>query len=653
MFIKKLQVFNYKSYLDSGLMEFSPGINIIVGRNNAGKTSLLEVLTLEFENHPHRSLKTLPNKLSSIQEESKIQITLNIDKEEVRSFIKKLFILGIPRAATENYHFFADKYEDDPDKYHDQYMSAIDESVRYAVRQFKDFLENPDFIQTSLFLQPNLKIENRSLIKLLNFESYKQAFEKVFYKVKYDDSDQIVIEETTSYSDKDGIVQEPFVNYNGKIQESIGYKLFDKFQNRIYRFQAERLNIGICKYESKADTNLKSNASNLAEVLFILQGKIPGMFAQFNKLVSDILPEIKWISVVMRDDANVEVLVWNTDNLHRNDLSLPLSSCGSGVSQVLAILYILVSSEEHRTLIIDEPQSFLHPGAAKKLIETIKQFPQHQYFIATHSPEIITSANPSTIIKLQYQECETTASVINPKEIESQNEILAELGVRLSDVFGADSILWVEGQTEEKCFPLILEKVAKTTLMGIKILSVNSTDALLDGKRSDLVFDIYTKLTTGASLFPPAIGFIFDRESKTETKIQELKKRGVTFLRLPMYENYLLDSEAISVTINEEATWLEIPINITQVHQYLDKIKQEKSYRLQGVKREEVSDNNWLAKIHGAKILESMFQELCNNKLEFRKTKHSYKLTEWLVENKPNFLSELAEELKNSLNKSQ
>ncbi|MEH1890809.1 MAG: AAA family ATPase [Nostoc sp.] len=653
MFIKKLQVFNYKSYLDSGLMEFSPGINIIVGRNNAGKTSLLEVLKLDFENHPHRSLKTLPNKLSSLQEESKIQITLHIEKEELRNLIKNLSIIGIPRAATEKYYFFADKYEYDPNEYHDQYMSAIDESVRYAVRQFKDFLENPDFILTSLFLQPNIKMENRSLIKLLNFELYKQAFQKVFYKIKYDDSDQIVIEETTSYSDEDGIVQEPFVNYSGKIQESIGYKLFEKFQNCIYRFQAERLNIGICKYESKVDINLKSNASNLAEVLFILQGKIPGMFAQFNKLVSDILPEIKWISVVMRDDTNVEILVWNTDNLHRNDLSLPLSSCGSGVSQVLAILYILVSSEEHRTLIIDEPQSFLHPGAAKKLIETIKQFPQHQYFIATHSPEIIASANPSTIIKLQYQDCETTASVINPKEIESQNEILAELGVRLSDVFGADSILWVEGQTEEKCFPLILEKVAITTLMGIKILSVNSTDALLDGKRSDLVFDIYKKLTTGATLFPPAIGFIFDRESKKETKIQELKKRGVTFLRLPMYENYLLSPEAISVVINEEATWLETPISITQVQEYIDKIKQEKSYLLEGVKREEVSDNNWLAKIHGANILSSIFQELCDNKLEFRKTTHSYKITKWLVGNKPDFLSELAEELRNILHKSQ
>ncbi|MEH2424148.1 MAG: AAA family ATPase [Nostoc sp.] len=652
MFIKKLQVFNYKSYLDSVLMEFSPGVNIIVGRNNAGKTSLLEILKLDFENHPHRSLKTLPNKLSSIQEESKIEITLHIEKEELRSFIKSLSFVGIPRAATKNYYFFAEKYEDNPSDYYDQYMSAIDESVRYAVRKFKDFLENPDFIQTSLSLQPNMKMDKKSLIKLLNFETYKQAFKKVFYKIKSDDSDNIILEETT-YSDDDGIVEEPFVNYSGKSQESIGYKLFEKFQNSIYRFQAERLNIGICKYENKADINLKSNASNLAEVLFILQGKIPGMFAQFNKLVSDILPEIKWVSVVMRDDTNVEILVWNTDNLHRNDLSLPLSSCGSGVSQVLAILYILVSSEEHRTLIIDEPQSFLHPGAAKKFIETIKQFPQHQYFIATHSPEIIASANPSTIIKLQYQDCETTTSVINPKEIESQNEILAELGVRLSDVFGADSILWVEGQTEEICFPLILEKVARTTLMGIKILSVNSTDALLDGKRSDLVFDIYKKLTTRATLFPPAIGFIFDRESKTETKIQELKKRGVTFLRLPMYENYLLYSEVISVVINEEATWLETPISITQVQEYLDKIKQEKSYLLQGGKREEVSENNWLSKIHGANILSSLFKELCENKLEFRKTKHSKKLTEWLVENQPNFLSELAQELENSLNKTQ
>ncbi|MHC5729400.1 MAG: ATP-dependent nuclease, partial [Nostoc sp.] len=256
-------------------------------------------------------------------------------------------------------------------------------------------------------------------------------------------------------------------------------------------------------------------------------GRNPGRFKRFNDSVSSVLPQIKAVSVRHKDAFIVEIMIWTIDpNSERDDLSFPLASCGTGVSQVLGILCILITSQDPRTIIIDEPQSFLHPGTAKKLIETLKQFPQHQYIIATHSPEIIASANPSNIVKLQYRDWETTASVINTKEIESQNEILAELGVRLSDVFGADSILWVEGQTEEKCFPLILEKVIKRTLIGMKILSVNSTDALLDGKRSDLVFDIYKKLTTGATLFPPAIGFIFDRESKTETKIKELEKRG-------------------------------------------------------------------------------------------------------------------------------
>ncbi|MEH1815747.1 MAG: AAA family ATPase [Nostoc sp.] len=652
MFIKKLQVFNYKSYLDSGLMEFSPGINIIVGRNNAGKTSLLEVLTLDFENHPHRSLKTLPNKYSSIQEESKIEITLHIEKEELRNFIKQLSSkIGIPAPKLDhNYiELVLPQYHNEPEIYDREYINFLHDSVKYAFKQFKQFLNDSNFLEISLFLRFDLKLDDKSLRRLLNFESYEEGFDENFYQLYYE-YDELSLQEVY-YFDDYHLNQVDFMKYKGKIEESIGRNIFKIFQTRIYRFHAERLNIASCRFENNKE--LKDDASNLPEVLFILQGKIPGMFDQLNKLVSEILPEIKWFSVVMRDNANVEILIWNTDNLHRHDLSLSLSSCGSGVGQVLAILYILVSSEEHRTLIIDEPQSFLHPGAAKKLIETIKQFPQHQYFIATHSPEIIASANPSNIVKLQYQDCETTASVINPKEIESENEILAELGVRLSDVFGADSILWVEGQTEEKCFPLILEKVARTTLMGIKILSVNSTDALLDGKRSDLVFDIYKKLTTGASLFPPAIGFIFDRESKTETKIQELEKRGVTFLRLPMYENYLLDPEAISVTINEEAKWLETPISLTQAQEYLDKIKQEKSYLLQGVKREQVLESNWLSNIHGANILESMFQELCDNKLEFRKTKHSYKLTEWLVENKPDLLSELAEELENTLHKSQ
>ncbi|WP_413175163.1 AAA family ATPase [Anabaena azotica] len=590
MYIKKLQVFNYKSYFDSGVMEFTPGINIIVGKNNAGKTSLLEVLTLDFENQPHRildfekypdrSLRTLPNNISGIKEESKIEITFYIASDE------------------DNYLAIKKVFEENPD------LSLIEVSV------YQDYLE----IKLSLKFDYKINEVVRNTTEVISHYTY----------------------ETRDISQKMKL-------FSNNIDTFI-YK-FNILVSRIYKFKAERLNIGSCKFEN--NNQLKSDASNLAEVICILQGKNPGVFSQLNKLVSSILPEIKWISALPRDNSEVEIIVWTLDTqLNRDDLSLPLSSCGSGVSQVLAIVYILVSSiHESRTIIIDEPQSFLHPGAAKKLIETIKQFPQHQYFIATHSPDIITTADPSNIIKLQYQDCETTASVIDAKDIDLQKEILNELGIRLSDVFGADSILWVEGETEEKCYPLILEKILDKQLRGIKILAVQQTGDF-EGTKANLVFDIYKKLSEGSNLFPPAIGFLFDSEGKSEEekKIwQERSKKPVEFLSRRMYENYLLDPEAIAAVFNEENQSRQEPLsNITKVdvEEWLDKKQQE----------EGLSEEEWLYKVHASNILEQLFSNLSQRKIKFRKPKHSYELTKWLVENKPGFLSGLAEEIAKMLN---
>ena len=52
MLISKVQVLNYKSFRDSGWIEFRSGINIITGQNSAGKTALLEALASNFQNIP-------------------------------------------------------------------------------------------------------------------------------------------------------------------------------------------------------------------------------------------------------------------------------------------------------------------------------------------------------------------------------------------------------------------------------------------------------------------------------------------------------------------------------------------------------------------------------------------------------------------------
>src|SRR5229473_1370202 len=60
MYISRVQIGNYKSFLGPPPLEFTQGFNIISGQNNAGKTALLEIAGLNFLGVPHRSIRTIP-----------------------------------------------------------------------------------------------------------------------------------------------------------------------------------------------------------------------------------------------------------------------------------------------------------------------------------------------------------------------------------------------------------------------------------------------------------------------------------------------------------------------------------------------------------------------------------------------------------------
>lgn len=52
MYISKFELRNYKSYYEPNAIELGPRFNIITGQNNAGKTALLNALTLNFTGDP-------------------------------------------------------------------------------------------------------------------------------------------------------------------------------------------------------------------------------------------------------------------------------------------------------------------------------------------------------------------------------------------------------------------------------------------------------------------------------------------------------------------------------------------------------------------------------------------------------------------------
>jgi predicted ATPase len=146
-----------------------------------------------------------------------------------------------------------------------------------------------------------------------------------------------------------------------------------------------------------------------------------------------ILPQVKRVSVRAIPSQQVEIVVWSHDpETQREDLVAPLVESGTGIGQVLAILYVVLTSDRPQTIIIDEPQSFLHPGAAGKLMEFLKLHPtQHQFIIATHSSTIISAANPKTITLATFLDGESALQQLDVDAEKGIQKTLVELGIRL------------------------------------------------------------------------------------------------------------------------------------------------------------------------------------------------------------------------------
>src|SRR5438045_4702598 len=173
-------------------------------------------------------------------------------------------------------------------------------------------------------------------------------------------------------------------------------------QQTTYIFDAQRLNLGKCAFGNR--TELASNASNLAEVLNVLQHN-RHRFDRLIKHLRQVFTTIKSISVrpTIEGGNVVEVRVWNIDpETERADLAVPLDESGTGVGQVIAILYVILEGNSN-VIVVDEPNSFLHPAASRQLVRVMREYPQHQYIITTHSPEVLAAARPDQLLMLRLE----------------------------------------------------------------------------------------------------------------------------------------------------------------------------------------------------------------------------------------------------------
>ncbi len=592
MRLKSIQIENYKSFLLTETIFFAPHFNIIIGKNNSGKSTLLYAASMPNESKPHRSLVTAPEPdHPGLNSTSVFRLHAVYSVEEIKHLIR---LHGQITLARNN---------DPPDK------------------QFNDFVTLAEAGLVVRFTWQNGNISEQYLADMA-FQSDRGM------PITLDDQ---------------GTFRRQNEHQIRGVNSLLPNLLADRVSGDMFLFSAERLNISV--HQTGIVDVLNSNADNLPQVLHYLASKNSTRFARFNKLVSTVFPEIQWVTAPLINTNHAEIFIWEIDpETERNDLAIPLQHSGTGISQVLAMLYIIVTSQNPRIILIDEPQSFLHPGAVQRLFEIFRDHPIHQYIVTTHSPNVISLSDFPNVLLVKKEGQVSTVSILDATSVNDMSLTLKEVGVRPSDVFGADNILWVEGPTEAEAFPIILKKIAKRNLLGTKIVPIVNTGDL-EGRHAERVLEIYERLSAGYGYIPPALAFLLDREDKSPTLQADLKRRSnerVHFLPRRMFENYLLEPEAISTLVNGLDGFSEKTIPPEEISLWIGEQKWNEKYIDSPSEETDRTEEFWLDNVDGANLLEKLFKHLVPT-YEYHKIHHGKELTLYIVEHMPEKLQGLSD----------
>jgi len=151
---------------------------------------------------------------------------------------------------------------------------------------------------------------------------------------------------------------------------------------------------------------------------------------------------------------------------HRNMIALAFSknssnwisadACGLGLQDLLVILTFAALSD-HKLLLIEEPESHMHPDMQRKLLAFLKDETEKQYFIATHSNVFLDNAYVDRVFFTNFD------GHITADDITSRASILDDLGYSVTDNLVSDLVVLVEGPTD---VPIIEEFLKKLGLYG-------------------------------------------------------------------------------------------------------------------------------------------------------------------------------------------
>jgi predicted ATP-dependent endonuclease of OLD family len=555
MKLESVSVNRFRS-IESGELTNCGGFNVIIGKNNSGKSNVLSAIHAFFDcmqsgnvvtlnppigqeidfyekeiEHPIditltfslslaerdaliRDIVTeapqMKNAADGLDPSLRLSVTVSIAPPPTGfGFVSKIALVGIVRtdakdAGSEKLIFSVSK--DAASELYDQFYSVRQRSDevemlsmmtrQHARRHFDEIRSDSGGLPPLRYLFPSealAKVSKELISELETILVEEKSYE--------DFSSAVQTLETRIQEDAARVQEEPIRNKIGtfageesSIPDYVRNILHGISEMKVLYLKEQRKSMG--KKEAARLLSLKTRRGG-AEDLRNIQETVSALLGvQIDAFQSD--------SRSRRGETTAEM---DVDNFL-------VEVNGSGIREALRIV-LDIEFEHPNILLIEEPEIHLHPSLETSMMRYLKRVsPDCQVFIATHSTNFLDTGEMKNVYLVSKPDS-TRIQLLDYEEAEAQ--IPRELGIRLSSLFMFDRLVFVEGPSDET----ILREWASTLRVNLSKSNVGFIH--MEGARN------FTHFATKATLSvltkrQVQMWFIMDRDERDDAEIDKLKE---------------------------------------------------------------------------------------------------------------------------------
>lgn len=434
MKLKKIKLINFRGYKKFEV-DFDNNFNVIIGRNDIGKSTILEALEIFFNSD---KIKMDITDLCVYAEDINISITCCFDVGDGKILIdstnytncKDEFLLNkdglleikktwncsgssITKSSLKTYivAFYPTQYE----------IPLVLEKISKLQKIYDKYKNDPVYIPEKRTKSAELRraiytkelvepVECRTIDIDISKEDAKNIGDSLFKQFpRY-----FLFESDRKNTDKDDEIQDPL--------------------KAVTKMVIADMNVEIEELQKRVKDNVEEIGRRTIKKLAELDKKI----------AQDIKPVVTLKPI---DSSFSFDLV--------SDNGIPINKRGSGVRRLILLSYFraeaekAIAKEPERQLIyaIEEPETSQHPNFQRMIFETLDELslkPSHQIIVTSHTPEITKMLNINQLIFLK--KTESGEVIAENNEHEKVKGIADDLGIL--PYAATRTVIYVEGQND-------------------------------------------------------------------------------------------------------------------------------------------------------------------------------------------------------------